>query len=90
MCTVDGVIGREIKFRLQMPDAWNNKFAMGRQGNCGLVSFMAAQRTKRCSSAMRLPARTRAVADGAAADLGDGPLPRARRQVNFFRPPSIA
>jgi feruloyl esterase len=44
MCTVSGVIGREIKFSVQMPDAWNGKFAMGGQGNIGgTVSSMAAQ-----------------------------------------------
>ena len=44
MCTVNGVIGREIKFSVQMPDGWNGKFAMGGQGNiAGTVSNMAAQ-----------------------------------------------
>ncbi|MEP7209683.1 MAG: tannase/feruloyl esterase family alpha/beta hydrolase [Alphaproteobacteria bacterium] len=44
MCTVNGVIGREIKFSVAMPDAWNGKFTMGGQGNiAGTVGDMAAQ-----------------------------------------------
>lgn len=44
MCTVNGVVGREIRFSVQMPDAWNGKFAMGGQGNiAGAVTNMAVQ-----------------------------------------------
>jgi feruloyl esterase len=31
-CKIDGVIGREIKFSVWLPDAWNGKFVMGGQG----------------------------------------------------------
>lgn len=31
-CKVDGVIGKEIKFSVWLPDAWNGKFVMGGQG----------------------------------------------------------
>ena len=31
-CKVEGVIGREIRFELLLPDAWNGRFAMGGGG----------------------------------------------------------
>ena len=31
-CRVDGTVGREIKFRLLLPDQWNRKFMMGGGG----------------------------------------------------------
>ena len=31
-CAVDGVVGREIRFRLLLPDQWNRKFMMGGGG----------------------------------------------------------
>jgi feruloyl esterase len=43
-CTVTGVIGREIRFVVVMPDAWNGKFAMGGQGGiAGSVGSQAGQ-----------------------------------------------
>jgi hypothetical protein len=43
-CTITGVIGREIKFIVAMPDAWNGKFAMGGQGGiAGSVGSQAGQ-----------------------------------------------
>ena len=32
LCKVDGVIGREIRFSLWLPETWNGKFVMGGQG----------------------------------------------------------
>jgi hypothetical protein len=31
-CKVDGVIGKEIRFSVWLPDTWNGKFVMGGQG----------------------------------------------------------
>jgi feruloyl esterase len=89
MCTVDGVIGREIKFRLQMPDAWNGKFAMGGQGNiAGSVSNMAAQQYQ----ALQLGYATAGTDTGHVAEPGGAPPTWAmdpflgpERQVNFFQ-----
>ncbi|HVY89044.1 MAG TPA: tannase/feruloyl esterase family alpha/beta hydrolase [Hyphomonadaceae bacterium] len=87
MCTVNGVIGREIKFSVQMPDAWNGKFAMGGQGNiAGTVSNMAAQQY----NALGLGYATAGTDTGHAMD-GQNPPTWAmdpflgpERQVNFF------
>jgi feruloyl esterase len=86
-CTVNGVIGREIRFSLQMPDAWNGKFAMGGQGNiAGSVSNMAAQQY----NALALGYATAGTDTG---HVTDGAKPPAwamdpflgpERQVNFF------
>lgn len=43
-CKVDGVIGKEIKFSVWLPDAWNGKFLMGGQGGfAGSVDNQAMQ-----------------------------------------------
>ena len=31
-CVVEGAVGREIRFRLLLPDEWNRKFMMGGGG----------------------------------------------------------
>lgn len=88
MCTVTGVVGREIKFSVQMPDAWNGKFAMGGQGNiAGTVSNMAAQQY----NALALGYATAGTDTGHAAEAGGKPPAWAmdpflgpERQVNFF------
>lgn len=89
MCTVTGVIGREIKFSVQMPDAWNGKFAMGGQGNiAGTVSNMAAQQF----NALQLGYATAGTDTGHVAE-GAGkppvwamdPFLGPERQVNFFQ-----
>jgi feruloyl esterase len=88
MCTVTGVIGREIKFSVQMPDAWNGKFAMGGQGNiAGTVSNMAAQQY----NALALGYATAGTDTGHVAEPGGAPPTWAmdpflgpERQVNFF------
>ncbi len=88
MCTVTGVIGREIRFSVQMPDAWNGKFAMGGQGNiAGTVSNMAAQQY----NALQLGYATAGTDTGHVAE-GAGkppvwamdPFLGPERQVNFF------
>ncbi len=88
MCTVTGVIGREIRFSVQMPDAWNGKFAMGGQGNiAGTVANMAAQQY----DALRLGYATAgtdtghvAGANGAPPTWAMDPFLGPERQVNFF------
>jgi hypothetical protein len=41
-CKVSGVIGKELKFAVWMPDAWNGKFVMGGQGGfAGTVESQA-------------------------------------------------
>ena len=87
MCTVTGVIGREIKFSVQMPDAWNGKFAMGGQGNiAGTVSNMAAQQY----GALQLGYATAGTDTGHVAERGKpptwamDPFLGPERQVNFF------
>jgi hypothetical protein len=87
-CTVTGVIGREIRFSLQMPDAWNGKFAMGGQGNiAGSVANMAAQQF----NALTLGYATAGTDTGHVAEGGGAPptwamdpFLGAERQVNFF------
>ena len=87
MCTVTGVIGREIKFSVQMPDAWNGKFAMGGQGNiAGTVSNMAEQQY----GATRLGYATAGTDTGHVMEPGGKPPTWAmdpflgpERQVNF-------
>jgi feruloyl esterase len=88
MCTVTGVIGREIKFSVQLPDAWNGKFAMGGQGNiAGTVANMAEQQY----GATRLGYATAGTDTGHVAE-GAGkppvwamdPFLGPERQVNFF------
>jgi hypothetical protein len=47
-CKVEGVIGTEIRFRVLLPDAWNNRFAMGGGGGfVGSVQNAAASVTNR-------------------------------------------
>ena len=41
-CKVDGVIGKEIRFSVWLPEAWNGKFVMGGQGGfAGTVESQA-------------------------------------------------
>ena len=53
-CRVAGVIGKEIRFSLLMPDEWNHKFLMGGGGGfVGTVQNQAQSVVELCDDAVR-------------------------------------
>lgn len=80
-CKVDGVIGKEIKFSVWLPDAWNGKFVMGGQGGfAGAVDNQAMT-----LGALQKGYATAATDTGHAAQGADGSwaLGEMERIVNY-------
>ena len=88
VCTVTGVIGREINFVVVLPEAWNGKFAMGGQGGiAGTVGSQAGQ----SFGALQQGYAIAGTDTGHVAERGGAPPTWAmdkwlgpERQVNYF------
>jgi feruloyl esterase len=78
-CRVEGVVGREIRFRLLLPDDWNRKFVMG--GGGGFVGGIDNQATGSINAGYAT-AGTDTGHQGAVTTAGWA-LNDLERQVNF-------